>query len=814
MLNGTRPPRGGQIDRVDFRPLYDPAAYAADIPRRVDIDGAVQFVCDAVACGGYSNVTAIHPCVSRCVGIGFRRTEITKVRAFIESHHQWNLYWTVNQAQRPVNGKPSKDDISALRYAHLDLDDPSREALARLRSASPPPTLTIFSGGGYGAFWKLDEQVRVNGNLRELEDVNQHMIEVFGAGKGTANLDRLMRLPYTINVLSAAKIRRGRKPAPTYIVEYQPGRRYTLDELRAITVPQVHGSGEFDPCPHNGAKPHVHNSASTKPVKFDRSRDLLAKVARAKRAGRSDEWVHAEFDSHPHAADEADPTRAVDRAIAKVGADTAEWGALQPLDDALPAVDAFDPTLLPESVRPWVTDIAGRMQCPIEYVAVAVMVTLGACVGRKIAVRLKRRDDWQEFPNLWGMVIGPPSWMKSPAMEEPLAGLQAIERKLLRKHEEAHREWGAAAEAAKVKRNGAKYRADQAARKGKTFDASKLVLQPGEPEPQPERLIVNDANVASLCEVLISSPNGVLVYRDELAGLIAELDANGMEGARSFYLTGWSGKEGYTQDRIGRGLHRHVPHVCLSMLGGIQPARIAPLLRESLAMGGGDGFMPRFTLSVWPDNPGEYKRIDRRPDEEARRKAGAVYERLHTLKPRDVGATFGNSPVPYVRLAPDAAEAFAEWNVALVNRARSGAEDAALAAHLGKFPKTIAGLALLLHLAEGGKGDIPRSTVNRALGWAKLLESHARRLYASLGQANIEAARSLLRHICKGDLSSPFRLREVYRKGWANLTDLESAQAAADVLEARSYIRQRLIDSGPYGGRPPVEYEINPEALR
>lgn len=235
----------------------------------------------------------------------------------------------------------------------------------------------------------------------------------------------------------------------------------------------------------------------------------------------------------------------------------------------------------------------------------------------------------------------------------------------------------------------------------------------------------------------------------------------------------------------------------------------------AIASGGSDGLLSRFSLAVWPDSPGEYKRIDRRPDEGARRKAGAVYERLYNLKPRDIEATFGNSPVPYVRLSPDATEAFAEWNVALVNRARSGAEDAALAAHLGKYPKTVAGLALLLHLADGGKGDIPESAVQHALGWVKFLESHARRLYASLGQAHIDSARSLLKHIRKGDLPSPFRLREVYRRGWANLTDHESAQAAADVLEAKGYVGARSVEPvGSAGGRPSMEYTVNPEALR
>ncbi len=150
-----------------------------------------------------------------------------------------------------------------------------------------------------------------------------------------------------------------------------------------------------------------------------------------------------------------------------------------------------------------------------------------------------------------------------------------------------------------------------------------------------------------------------------------------MEGSRGFYLTGWSGKDGHTQDRILRGTNLRVPHVCLSLLGGIQPARVAPLLKESIATGGGDGFLARFSLTVWPDSPGEYRAIDRVPDEDARKAAHGVYERLHSLVPADIGAELVDGVAPFLRLEAAAAEAFTAWDVELRNRLRSGGDDRA-----------------------------------------------------------------------------------------------------------------------------------------
>jgi hypothetical protein len=175
-----------------------------------------------------------------------------------------------------------------------------------------------------------------------------------------------------------------------------------------------------------------------------------------------------------------------------------------------------------------------------------------------------------------------------------------------------------------------------------------------------------------------------------------------------------------------------------------------------------------------------------------------------------VGAEFVEGMAPFLRLEGDAAEAFTIWDVELRNRLRSDADDAALAAHLGKFPKAVCAIALLVHLADGGAGAVSETAVMRALAWSEFLESHARRLYASLGQAHIEAARSLLKRLRRGDLASPFTLREVYRRGWAHLADAEAARAATDLLEAKGWIRgHSAIDSGAVG-RPSLVFEAHP----
>jgi hypothetical protein len=46
-------------------------------------------------------------------------------------------------------------------------------------------------------------------------------------------------------------------------------------------------------------------------------------------------------------------------------------------------VDEFDFTLLPSSLQRWAEDIQHRLQCPADYVGVAIMISLAAAVGNR-----------------------------------------------------------------------------------------------------------------------------------------------------------------------------------------------------------------------------------------------------------------------------------------------------------------------------------------------------------------------------------------------------------------------------------------------
>src|SRR5690606_25191274 len=86
------------------------------------------------------------------------------------------------------------------------------------------------------------------------------------------------------------------------------------------------------------------------------------------------------------------------------------------------------PEMLPDSLRPWLKDVAERQNTPLEMPAAAAVVALGATIGRGLGIYPKKHDDdWLVIPNLFGGVCGPPGIMKSAAISEATKPLRRIE---------------------------------------------------------------------------------------------------------------------------------------------------------------------------------------------------------------------------------------------------------------------------------------------------------------------------------------------------------------------------------------------------
>lgn len=472
----------------------------------------------------------------------------------------------------------------------------------------------------------------------------------------------------------------------------------------------------------------------------------------------------------------------------------AERRAPIPLPDDKPPVDALPFDALPDCLRALVEDVSARQQCPPDFVAVVGLVALAGALGNRATICPKQLDShWEVVPNLWGAIIGRPSAMKSPAMGEAIAPLHAMGDELRKQHKQDMIEHSVDSELIDIELKNAKEKAKKSV-KDNDREKAKSALREFAKKLEPPcrgRIIVNDPTVPKLGELMNENQKGLVLVRDELIGWLTSLQGEEKQGDRAFYVEAYNGNGRYTFDRIIRGTI-DIESMTLSIIGGIQPSKIAPFIRGAVSGKEDDGLIQRMQLTVWPDDVGTWTWNDQAPNKHAvagfEASCNDLSERIHP-------------GVPY-HFAVDAQSLFVEWMKDIQNRARSGNVHPVMESHLLKMPKTVASLALIFELVGDDGNTVGKKSTAMALDFAEYLESHAKRLYSAATNAAVTGARLILNR--RNKLESPFTFRELHRKGWTGLSEHDDVEDALDMLLEYNHIRAEPLEDT--GGRPTTNF--------
>lgn len=245
-------------------------------------------------------------------------------RTWLERQHaaQNNVYFMMNPPIGHLTKKAKKEHVKELAWLHVDLDakgegDQSaalKAILDKLNGFYPPPSAAVMSGGGFQAFWRLKEAVFLGGDLdacAEVEAYNIQLSNVLG-GDHCHNVDRIMRLPGTVNYPDAAKLRRGRVPVLAGLAGELTDRVWDLSEFRAAqreerqsapasgsglpaTLPVITDLDQLGPNVSDRIRALIvvgHDPTDPKKYK-SRSEPVWAVVCELVRAGVSDDLIAA-----------------------------------------------------------------------------------------------------------------------------------------------------------------------------------------------------------------------------------------------------------------------------------------------------------------------------------------------------------------------------------------------------------------------------------------------------------------------------------------------------------------------------------------
>ncbi len=481
--------------------------------------------------------------------------------------------------------------------------------------------------------------------------------------------------------------------------------------------------------------------------------------------------------------------------IAKYDA-PAKWSMPTDLPKPLINVPSLTVDLLPEKIAPALMDISERMQVPLEFVAGPAIVAAASIIGRKVKIKPLKNDDWTVVPNLWGMIIADPGSMKSPALAEALRPLENLARQARDVHARSMGDFEQHKAELELKIASLKENIKKTTKNTFASESELNALitnQRNLKAPTERRYKTNDPTTEKLAALLSENPQGLLLFRDELSGWIERMTRSNQRGDKEFYLETWSGDSSYTVDRIERGT-THVDPLCLSVLGGIQPAKLKKYLQWYERYAGHDGFLERFQVTFMPEASDQWTFIDRAPDLKARQDFEAIFCKLDK---------FSSDEPEIFRFSAKAQIIADNWRKELEQENHKKDLHPVLRGHFSKYRSLMPSLALVFELLENGENDrsVSETSVAKAIGWCSILKKHSYKLYGCLVEQKIGAAQILAERIKSGRFVDGIKLREIARKNWPLLRTSDQVEDACEILESCNWLRieRRKIAGGTSG---------------
>jgi hypothetical protein len=428
----------------------------------------------------------------------------------------------------------------------------------------------------------------------------------------------------------------------------------------------------------------------------------------------------------------------------------------------------FPVDALPEPARALVVTAAEALGCPVDYIAVPLMIFAAATMGRRFRIVLK--SDYTQLPTLYGVIVGPPGSVKTPATllaREAMDTLQREEheryRAQLERYEAELAEWTAAGK-----------RGESAGPK---------------PEPPVEtHFLTTDATMEAVASMLETS-EGICLSRDEIVGWVASFDAyrGGKGGDRQAWLSLWSGAPIKVDRKAKPSIYIENPVVCV--VGGTQPDSL-PLLADEAQRR--DGFIERLLWS-WPESePAQWTEREIEPAIKA-----AVLRLFRGLAQHE-----GD-----VKLSSEARRLWIDWYNRIHRQARD--EAGIMAGVLAKMPNQIARVALILHAMEdpesAARTALSETTMRNALALADYFVAHALRVMPALTSRDHETgvlAERVMRYLQRA--AGWVEKRQIFEALGGHVTAATLDGALHDLLHD-SAVEQRKVETGK-PGRPAEQW--------
>lgn len=486
-----------------------------------------------------------------------------------------------------------------------------------------------------------------------------------------------------------------------------------------------------------------------------------------------------------------------------------EWDTPIPLTGDL-VVPEFPAALLPSPFREFVEQTAHALQTPLDLPGVLVLSVLSAATGGRLEV--EARQGWREPMNTFTVVVLPPGERKSAAFSAATRPLFEVEKILIDRTQrdivEATTRAETTRKTASRKRVEASAVDEPRAREEQLTGAIELALEADAiVVPAVPRLIADDATPEAIANLLATQGGRIAVMSPE--GDVFDIMAGRYSGSVNIgvFLKGHAGDE-LRVDRRGTA-PATVERPALTLGLAVQPDVLQAVYDRPGFRG--RGLLARILWAI-PTSRVGYRSIATTPVDEQ------VTERYETTT-RAIVATLADwTESAVVALTPDAGVLLVAFEERIEPALAASGRLGNLRDWGGKLAGAAVRLAGLLHVAtypsEAWLRPIEAETMASAIDLADYFTSHALAAFDFMGADPVtNDARVLLRWIMdKGD--ERFTRRDAHRAHQARFAKATEMDPALDLLTDRYWIRVHDVGPRPQeGGRPSIEYDVNPTAL-
>lgn len=471
-------------------------------------------------------------------------------------------------------------------------------------------------------------------------------------------------------------------------------------------------------------------------------------------------------------------------------------------------LDIFGPLLAAE-----IGAHAENASSPVDFAAAAVLCGASAMIGNTNRVQVK--PGFVQPAVLWAQVIGPPSAKKSPALRVVTSIIHRIEARYEPYYLQQLERWEM--DSARAEANRKAFDGKLKAMIAEGHEGAEH-MRPGPecevpPEPVRKQFIINDMTIEAFHRAQARIARGFMVYRDELAGWMGNMERYSAESERGAWLESYDGGS-YAIERVKDGGKTiRIRHICAPVLGGIQPERLLSITAQSVV---DDGLQARF-MPFWP----EHEFI---PMAERQKDDTWLTDLFQKLSELGMDEDENGKPIPYIR--PFTAEAFAIFKAWSDKREQDEAYvPTRLAGAYGKSTGQVARLAIVLELLwwasapDFDEGDerppqeISAKAVRAAIRFREVyLKIMQRRVYThSIETEEVKNARLIAEWIVDNEVevfNARTMRREAGIKGISNKTAVEVVDDAIAVLVSMRWV---VTEDKKTGGRHSKNYRVNPK---